>query len=102
MIESNLKPDRETDQKLRAAREPLVEALGPHASPYTFLFRDSALCHGLFCWSHFRTVAHHPKMVETMKRVGQIANTNATILVEGESGTGKEVLCLQSCLPFWV
>jgi len=37
-------------------------------------------------------VGHHPKMVEVLKRVAQIADTDATVLIQGESGTGKELI----------
>jgi len=37
-------------------------------------------------------VGHHPKMVQILKMVAQIANTEATILIQGESGTGKELI----------
>ncbi len=39
-----------------------------------------------------RLVGHHPSMVEVFKRIGQLANTRATVLVRGESGTGKELI----------
>ncbi len=37
-------------------------------------------------------IGHHPKMVEVLKLVSQIADTNATVLIQGESGTGKELI----------
>ncbi|MFQ5865747.1 MAG: sigma-54 interaction domain-containing protein [bacterium] len=37
-------------------------------------------------------VGHHPKMVNNLKLVSQIADTDATVLVQGESGTGKELI----------
>ena len=37
-------------------------------------------------------VGHSPKMQETYKRIGRVANSEATVLVCGESGTGKELV----------
>lgn len=37
-------------------------------------------------------IGHHPKMVEILKLVAQIAESEATILIQGESGTGKELV----------
>lgn len=37
-------------------------------------------------------VGHHPKMIEVLKLVAQIADTDATVLIQGESGTGKELI----------
>ncbi|MBN1349179.1 sigma-54-dependent Fis family transcriptional regulator, partial [candidate division KSB1 bacterium] len=37
-------------------------------------------------------VGNHPKVVEIMNLVAQIADTDATVLIEGESGTGKELI----------
>jgi Nif-specific regulatory protein len=37
-------------------------------------------------------VGHHPKMAQILKMVVQVANTEATILIQGESGTGKELI----------
>jgi len=37
-------------------------------------------------------IGHHPKMLEILKLVAQIADTNATVLIQGESGTGKELI----------
>ncbi|MFQ5637656.1 MAG: sigma-54 factor interaction domain-containing protein, partial [bacterium] len=37
-------------------------------------------------------VGHHPAMVKILKLVSQIADTDATVLIEGESGTGKELI----------
>ncbi len=42
---------------------------------------------------HFESIiGHHPKIVEILKLVAQVANTNATVLIQGESGTGKELI----------
>jgi transcriptional regulator with GAF, ATPase, and Fis domain len=37
-------------------------------------------------------VGHHPKIIEILKLVAQVAQTDATILIQGESGTGKELI----------
>ena len=37
-------------------------------------------------------VGNHPKMIDVLKLVSQIADSNATILIQGESGTGKELI----------
>jgi len=37
-------------------------------------------------------IGHHPKMVDILKLVAQVADTNATVLIQGESGTGKELI----------
>jgi len=37
-------------------------------------------------------VGHHPKMVAILKLVAQVADTDATVLIQGESGTGKEII----------
>jgi Nif-specific regulatory protein len=37
-------------------------------------------------------IGHHPKMVEILKMVSQVADTDATVLIQGETGTGKELI----------
>ncbi|HEX9973968.1 MAG TPA: sigma-54-dependent Fis family transcriptional regulator [bacterium] len=37
-------------------------------------------------------IGHHPKMVQILKLVSQVANTDATVFIQGESGTGKELI----------
>lgn len=37
-------------------------------------------------------ISKHPKIIEIMGIVGQVAESKATILIEGESGTGKELV----------
>ena len=37
-------------------------------------------------------IGHHPKMMEILKLVSQVADTNATVLIQGETGTGKELI----------
>ncbi|NUM78737.1 sigma-54-dependent Fis family transcriptional regulator [candidate division KSB1 bacterium] len=37
-------------------------------------------------------IGHHPKMVAILKLVAQVADTDATVLIQGESGTGKELI----------
>jgi len=37
-------------------------------------------------------IGHHPKMVEILKLVAQVANSDATVLIQGESGAGKELI----------
>jgi DNA-binding NtrC family response regulator len=37
-------------------------------------------------------VSKHPKMVEIMGIIQQVADSKATVLIEGESGTGKELV----------
>jgi transcriptional regulator with PAS, ATPase and Fis domain len=42
---------------------------------------------------HFESiVGHHPKIVEILQLVAQVADTDATVLIQGESGTGKELI----------
>lgn len=37
-------------------------------------------------------IGNSPQMVEILKTVADVADTDATVLIEGESGTGKEIL----------
>jgi len=37
-------------------------------------------------------IGHHPKMVEILRLVARIADSDATVLIQGESGTGKELV----------
>ena len=37
-------------------------------------------------------VSQHPNMVQILKLIAQIADTDANILIQGESGTGKELI----------
>jgi two-component system NtrC family response regulator len=37
-------------------------------------------------------ISKHPKMIEIMEIVRQVADSKATVLIEGESGTGKELV----------
>jgi DNA-binding NtrC family response regulator len=37
-------------------------------------------------------ISEHPKMIEIMGIVQQVADSKATVLIEGESGTGKELV----------
>ncbi|PIV19697.1 MAG: hypothetical protein COZ69_13120 [Deltaproteobacteria bacterium CG_4_8_14_3_um_filter_45_9] len=37
-------------------------------------------------------ISKHPKMIEMMGIVHQVADSKATVLIEGESGTGKELV----------
>ncbi len=37
-------------------------------------------------------IGHHPKMVEILRLVSRIADSDATVLIQGESGTGKELI----------
>ena len=37
-------------------------------------------------------IGRDPKMIEVLKRVAQVADSDATVLVQGESGTGKELI----------
>jgi len=43
-------------------------------------------------YSFENIIGHHPKMVDILKLVSQIADTNATVLIQGETGTGKELI----------
>jgi len=57
------------------------------------LNRMTALKNGVYDSFPFDTiVGHHSKMVQILKMVVQVANTEATILIQGESGTGKELI----------
>ena len=35
-------------------------------------------------------VGHNPKIVQLLKRISQVAETDATVLIQAECGTGKE------------
>lgn len=37
-------------------------------------------------------IGHHPKMVEILRLVSRIADSDATVLIQGETGTGKELI----------
>lgn len=37
-------------------------------------------------------IGHHPKMVQILKLVSQVANTDVAVFIQGESGTGKELI----------
>jgi two-component system, NtrC family, response regulator len=37
-------------------------------------------------------VGQDPQLLQILKRIGQIAPTDASVLIEGESGTGKELI----------
>jgi transcriptional regulator with GAF, ATPase, and Fis domain len=37
-------------------------------------------------------IGQDPKMLEVLRRVAQIADSEATVLIQGESGTGKELI----------
>ena len=37
-------------------------------------------------------IGHHPKIVNILKFICQIAKTQATVLIQGETGTGKELV----------
>ena len=37
-------------------------------------------------------IGHHPKIIEILKLISQVAATDATVLILGESGTGKELV----------
>ncbi|NOY59319.1 MAG: GAF domain-containing protein [Calditrichaeota bacterium] len=37
-------------------------------------------------------ISHNPKMMEILKLVSQVANSEATVTIHGESGTGKELI----------
>ncbi len=39
-----------------------------------------------------RLVGRSPEMLEIYKRIGQVAASNAAVLIQGESGTGKELV----------
>lgn len=42
---------------------------------------------------HFESIiGQHPKMIEILQLITQIADTDATVLIQGESGTGKELI----------
>jgi transcriptional regulator with GAF, ATPase, and Fis domain len=55
--------------------------------------RTRSLERDLFAQHDFAgIVARHPAMLALLKRVAQVADTNATILIRGETGTGKELI----------
>ncbi|MCI0494140.1 sigma 54-interacting transcriptional regulator [candidate division KSB1 bacterium] len=37
-------------------------------------------------------IGQHPKMLEILQLISQVADTDATVLIQGESGTGKELI----------
>ncbi len=37
-------------------------------------------------------IGHHPKLVNALRIAAQVAETNATVLIQGETGTGKELI----------
>lgn len=37
-------------------------------------------------------IGHHPKILKIMELVAQVADTQATVLIEGDTGTGKELI----------
>ena len=37
-------------------------------------------------------IGQHPRMLEILQLVSQVADTDATVLIQGESGTGKELI----------
>ena len=37
-------------------------------------------------------VGHHPRIIEILKIISQVADTDATVLIQGESGTGKDLI----------
>ncbi|MDR4497546.1 MAG: sigma-54 factor interaction domain-containing protein [Candidatus Scalindua sp.] len=42
---------------------------------------------------YFKTnISQHPKMIQILKLIDQVADTEATVLITGESGTGKELV----------
>ncbi len=56
-------------------------------------FRDGKLPVPLQSISHEKEqlIGRSPAWIEAFKRVGQVAQTDLTVLLEGETGTGKEV-----------
>jgi Nif-specific regulatory protein len=45
---------------------------------------------GRYCFESI--VGGHPKIVEMLKLISRIADTDAAVLIQGESGTGKELI----------
>ena len=42
---------------------------------------------------HFENIiGHDPRLLDVLRQVGQVAATDASVLIEGESGTGKELI----------
>ncbi|OGX85493.1 sigma-54-dependent transcriptional regulator [Hymenobacter glacialis] len=37
-------------------------------------------------------IGHDPQLLHVLRHVGQVASTDASVLIEGESGTGKELI----------
>jgi transcriptional regulator with GAF, ATPase, and Fis domain len=55
--------------------------------------RARSLERELFARFQFEGIAaRHPKMLELLELVGQVADTEATVLILGETGTGKELV----------
>src|SRR6185369_10439687 len=55
--------------------------------------RNRALEHDLFSRHDFTgIVTRDPAMLDLLRTVAQIADTDATVLIRGETGTGKELV----------
>jgi transcriptional regulator with GAF, ATPase, and Fis domain len=55
--------------------------------------RNRSLERDLFARHNFEgIVTRHPKMIELLETVAQVADTDATVLLLGETGTGKELI----------
>ena len=44
------------------------------------------------CFNGAKIVGKHPRMLELLELVEQVADTDATVLIVGETGTGKELI----------
>lgn len=55
--------------------------------------RNASLEHDLFARFQFPgIVGRHPSMLRVLELVGQVAPSDATVLIAGETGTGKELI----------
>ena len=55
-------------------------------------FRDGRLAVSPSAAASEQLIGRSPAWIEAFKRVGQVAQTDLTVLLEGETGTGKEVV----------